>query len=167
MIGLSGPLPLFLARLIFLFPALSSMGLGGYLHPSSTLEPVIEEGVFNGGAAALAAVYYLTCYHGVENVVICEVSRIDAPLSGFLVDARGSVVYNGMEYTVFRTGIRDDGESRALAGEEFVFIAAGYDLAGEAFILPEEVPGEFVPELEFLTGRDEFLSLGERFPDSP
>lgn len=167
MIGISGPLPFFLARLILLFPALSSMGLGSYLHPSSTLEPVIEEGEFGGAASALAAVYYLTFYHEVENIAICSVSSIDAPISGFLVDARGSVVYDSREYSHFRVGIRDDGEDPALAGEEFVFIAAGFHRAGEVYFLPEEVPGEFVPGLEFLMDREEFLSLGERYPDSP
>lgn len=167
MIGISGPLPFFLARLILLFPALSSMGLGSYLHPSSTLESVIEEGEFGGAASSLAAVYHLNHYHSVEDIVICETSRIEAPLSGYLVDAQGSAVYDGRSYSLFRVGIRDQGDDPSLAGEEFIFIAAGFDHAGEAYFLHEYTDVEFVPELEFLTGRDEFLSLGERFPDSP
>jgi hypothetical protein len=52
------------------------------------------------------------------------------------VDALGSLSQNGKRYSVFRVGIRDGEEAASLkediyrAGVQFVFIALGWDSAG-------------------------------------
>jgi len=114
---------------------------------------------------------------GVKDIVICETFWITAPLSGYLVDAKGKAIINGKDYSLFRVGVKDGLEKskeKSSAGEEFVFIARGDNKAGEAVWYPSPGPdyrlgeGEAVPEgmlaYEFLLNRDKFESLESRFP---
>ncbi len=111
---------------------------------------------------------------GVAGPVICEVHRIEAPLAGYLVDALGSLVVDGIEYSTFRIGVRDGSEQECgdfNAGDEFVFIARGIDALGAVIWLPAPGPDqtpdqglEFDPTWEFLLDREQFETLEERHP---
>lgn len=80
---------------------------------------------------------------GVAGPVICEVHRIEAPLAGYLVDALGSLVVDGIEFSTFRIGVRDGSEQECgdfNAGDEFVFIARGIDAPGPSSGCPHRDP---------------------------
>jgi len=114
---------------------------------------------------------------GVKDIVICESFWIAAPLSGYLVDAKGKATINGTEFSSFRVGIKDGlGEKgeRSSAGQEFVFIARGETKPGQSVWYPSPGPdyelaeGESVPEgmlaYEFLLNREQFEELHIRYP---
>ena len=147
-------MPVLLLRLFAALPWL----LPGIIqcNPHPAMMNGINEGTddYDQSAAWVAAIFRLN-EKGVENVLICSVFRIEAPLSGYLVDATGNLEIEGVEYTSFRVGVRDDGEDPSLAGTEFVFLAAGSGDSGESWIYPPEASCEdsngcFVPEHEFL-----------------
>lgn len=157
-----------LMKFVELFPGCSSSILSHYLHPGSGISAEFDPNGFTESAACWAAVFHLV-EAGVEEIQICEVMRIEAPLSGYLVDAAG---YwdpgNGEIMQVFRVGVHDDREEYRIRGEEFVFLAAGFTDSGEVFLYPEAVLAEdsvpsFIYEHEFLVKRDKFFSLPERF----
>jgi hypothetical protein len=126
--------------------------------------PVIltEEGAQIQGLALLAG-------HGVADPVVCETRRVEAPLTGYLVDATGSLVVGDIEYTTFRIGVRDGLEEQDgmfPAGAEFVFIARGVDGSGGVHWLPAPGPdarpedgAEFDSTWEFLWDREEFETI--------
>lgn len=164
MIEVSYIFPVFILKVLALIPWVASSALDYHLHPDSGIESSLSPDVFNGSAACFAALYRLY-ESGAENVVICSVSRIEAPLSGYLVDATGNLAIEGMNYSVFRLGIRDGEEDTEWASTEFVFLAAGFSDSGEAYIYPPFDPeGNFIWEHEFLLDTLEFLSVPERFP---
>lgn len=114
---------------------------------------------------------------GVEDIVICEAFWIAAPISGYLVDAKGKATIEGTNYSTFRVGIKDGLEKKngqSLAGEEFVFIARGETETGEPLWYPSPGPDyKFVEgqdvtagmlAYEFLLHRKKFESLASRFP---
>jgi hypothetical protein len=114
---------------------------------------------------------------GIRDIVICEVHWIAAPLSGYLVDGKGTLTIDHEEYTIFRIGITDgfdqDVEANP-AGEEFVFMAFGKTPEGTGVWYPRPGPddlstnGEAIPEsffiYEFLLQRERFETLSERYP---
>jgi len=114
---------------------------------------------------------------GVKDIKICEVQWIAAPLSGYLVDAKGKLTIDHQDYSTFRIGIKDgldEDAGKNDAGEEFVFIAYGKNPKGEPLWYPCPGPdykpkdGESMPEslltYEFLIGRQRFETLCERYP---
>jgi len=114
---------------------------------------------------------------GVKDIVICETFWIGAPLSGYLVDAKGKATINGTEFSSFRVGIKDglgEKSEKSSAGEEFVFIAHGEKKPGQSVWYPSPGPdyelaeGESVPErmlaYEFLLNRKAFENLAIRYP---
>lgn len=114
---------------------------------------------------------------GIQDMLICEVQWIAAPLSGYLVDGTGTLTIDREEYTTFRIGITDgfneDPEANP-AGEEFVFMALGKTPEGTNVWYPRPGPddlsthGEAMPEsfftYEFLLQRERFETLSERYP---
>lgn len=156
-------------RFLEIFPGYSSMILSHYLHPESQICVELDPYEFNESTACWAAVIHLT-QTGVEDIQICEVMRIEAPLSGYLVDATGLwYSVNGDVFDVFRTGILDGQDYPEERGEEFVFLAAGIREDGEVSLFPaalvtEDSVAQFVLAHEFLLNRDEFFSLPERYP---
>ena len=115
---------------------------------------------------------------GITNLMICEVSWITAPFSGYLIDARGTLRKNENILTVFRLGIHDgeDEESGPMytAGNEFVFLAFGTDSTDSSIWYPDPGPDATPEEIaadadrflayEFLLDREAFESLPERYP---
>lgn len=124
---------------------------------------------------------------GVTDILVCEIHRIEAPLTAYLVDALGSMdvreLVNGvpgrdLHFDTFRIVLRDgaeyDGEINP-AGERIAFIARGLDPAGEVVWLPGCGP-DFEPagdepsfadsrlQFEFLLWREDFESLATRYP---
>lgn len=127
-----------------------------------------------GKEAALFAIKKLET-RGINNIQICVVTWIAAPLGGYLVDAKGTWKHKGREFSVFRIGIRDgsdERENKFLAGEEFVFIAMGEDKSNKIWY-PSPGPdyeikeGEVMPidllAYEFLPDKKEFENLPLRF----
>jgi len=167
MIDLSCIVPIFVIKLLSVFPWLASFSLEYHLHPDSGIESIVSFDDFQGSAACFTALYRL--YEmGADSVVICSITRIEAPLSGYLVDATGNLVMQGADYSVFRVGIRDGKENPEWAGTEFVFLAAGFYDSGEAYLYPpfanvEDPQGSFTWEHEFLPDPGEFISLPGRF----
>ena len=150
-----------------MFPGYSSFVLDHYLHPESEISVDFQEDEFNRSRACYAAIVHLS-QKGVENIQICEVMRIEAPLSGYLVDSRG--VWDsgdGQVMTIFRTGILDGSEYEHELGEQFVFLAGGFGEDGSIILFPEAFPHEdFVYEYEFLLDSERFFELPERFPNN-
>lgn len=155
---------------------------GPPLHPYSTIgtgsadmESGAPEAITPLDAAGFAA--GVLAGHGVTDILVCEVHRIEAPLTGYLVDALGSLPIPGARFDTFRVGIRDGRESDgtfAPAGEEFAFLAMGVDADGGVCWIPAPGPGfaqvegmlfdEVLLDYEFLLWREDFESLGTRFP---
>ena len=167
MIDLSYMVPLFVIKMLTMFPLLASSSLEYHLHPDSGIESDFSLDSFNGSSACFTALYSL--YEmGADSIVICSVTRIEAPLSGYLVDATGVLSLDGADYSIFRVGIRDGEENADWAGTEFVFLAAGFYDSGEAYLYPPganaEDPGDnFAWEQEFLLDPEDFFSIPERF----
>ncbi|MCK5785555.1 MAG: hypothetical protein KAH54_03240 [Candidatus Sabulitectum sp.] len=157
-----------LMKFVELFPGCSSSILSHYLHPGSGISAELDPMEFSESTACWATVFHLA-EAGVDEIQICEVMPIEAPLSGYLVDATGYWDSgSGRIMKVFRVGIHDDREQYFIGGEKFVFLAAGFTDSGEVFLYPEAVLTEdsvpsFVYEHEFLVKRDKFFSLPERF----
>lgn len=155
----------------------------GILHPLAVVSecPVRVEGmdttVLSPMEAAGEAAGYLVSI-GATDVLVCEVHRIEAPLTGYLVDATGLLEMDGVVFDSFRTGIRDGMESDGGSmppGERFAFIARGaapdgtvswLPACGPDFVAPEGDPGitDEMLEYEFLLWREEFESLQSRYP---
>lgn len=153
-------------RFLEIFPGYSSVVLVHYLHPESKISTELDPVEFTESTACWAAVFHLT-QAGVENIRICEVLRIEAPVSGYLVDATG--LWNSRDdnvFGVFRIGILDGQDYPEERGEEFVFLAASSDANGDMLLYPEPVAAEdsvFVYAHEFLQNRNEFFALPERY----
>ncbi len=164
----------------------------GILHPLAVIagSPARVEGmettILSPMEAARVAVDHLLSL-GATDVLVCEVHRIEAPLTGYLVDATGSMemdlLSNGVcsgvaHYGTFRIVLRDgaeyDGELYA-PGELISFIARGVDSTGEVVwhppCGPDYVPARDEPDFpdsmfqfEFLLWREDFESLASRYP---
>jgi len=133
---------------------------------------MIEAGYFSISAPEVLsfAIQHLKT-KGVQEIRICEVGWIAAPLGAFLIDGKGSFNIGEKHYSTFRIGIRDG--SRGNTGEEFVYIARGEDDKGKVIWYSEAgsdfhtTEGEVFPEellaYEFLGDREKFESLSSRF----
>ena len=152
-------------RLMDFCPGLCSLILSQYIHPGSQIATTLESDVFNEGAAAWITVFLLG-ERGIQNISLCEIARIEAPLAGFLVDATGYLeVDSGIVFNTFRTGVYDGTEYAEQRGKEFVFLAAGTDETGKTILFPACADEEsFVYEYEFLGDSASFIRLYERFP---
>ena len=152
---------------IKVFPGFSQAILSNYLHPASHISAELDPEEFTQSTACWAAAHHLI-QAGVESIRICEVTRIEAPVSGYLVDATGSwVADSGDTMSVFRTGVFDGCEQVFEPGEQFVFLAAGVTGTGDIVVFPAVTTGgsAFVEEYEFLGDTEDFLELPRRFPD--
>jgi hypothetical protein len=81
---------------------------------------------------------------GAKQVMICEARWIAAPLTGYLVDAKGNMQMGKDTFRVFRVGIRDGLEEKNglwKAGDEFVFMACGKMAGGKTVWYPKAEPG--------------------------
>ncbi len=114
---------------------------------------------------------------GIKKIQICEATWIAAPLSGYLIDAKGVTTIRAKRYSIFRIGIRDGLEEKGgkqKAGQAFVFIARGIDDAGKTLWYPPPGPdykpgkGETTTDdmlaYEFLLNRNSFEKLAGRYP---
>ena len=149
------------------FPGFSRAILMNYLHPESQISAELEPEEFTQSTACWAAACHLV-QAGVEDIRICEVTRIEAPVSGYLVDATGNwVTDSGDSMSVFRTGVFDGNQQVFKPGEQFVFLAARVTATGDIVVFPPVLPAEstFVEEHEFLGDTETFLELSRRFPD--
>lgn len=103
---------------------------------------------------------------GGEDILICCMQRIEAPLAGYLIDGLWNAEIDGTEFTTFRIGIRD-------TGVPFVLIGRGVDSNGRVHWYPPPGPdyrqsgNEPVPErqldYEYLIGREAFEMLEEHY----
>lgn len=157
----------FALRLMDFSPELCSRILLHYIHPGSQIATTLESGAFNEAAAGWVTVFYMG-ERGIENISLCEITRIEAPLAGFLVDATGYLeADSGVVFSVFRTGVFDGTENTEQRGDEFVFLAAGTDETGETVLFPTGThEDDFIIEYEFLGDSASFTGLCERFPDT-
>jgi hypothetical protein len=171
------------ALALFLLLGCSAPGTQQYFHPQAAISSDLSSPLFDDAEhrpitprqAALYAIERLQA-RGVENPVICEAQWIAAPLSGYLVDALGTMESGDATYTLLRVGIRDGlehADGLRAAGEEFVFLALGRDSSGNSAWHPSPGPdytpgeGEPVDDLlpyEFLLWRDRFETLSRRYP---
>ncbi len=115
---------------------------------------------------------------GVGRLYICEVFWIAAPVSIYLIDAIGDYDFAGGHYTSFRLGIIDRPEGiGSHFPEEFIFIARGFDAAGQPLWFPPPGPDaglearepstRAVQAYELLPDRERFETLASRFPPCP
>jgi len=160
----------FVIRFLSIFPEAASIFLSNHVHPDSDIECRLSGDVFNTATACWVALYRLD-NRGVTEVQICETRRIEAPLSGYIIDAKGFMELDGRVYTLFRVGIRDGEDDPLWAGEEFVFLAGGISQDGAVFYYPpgagiEDPDGGYSLEREFLLGEELFLSIPWRYPES-
>jgi hypothetical protein len=166
----------------FFFFSYDENSLDRYLHKNAQLGIGVPPGelIYPSGPkpisprqAAFFAVQRLR-EKGVKEILVCESHWIAAPLSGYLVDCQGKMTIEKKDFSVFRIGIHDGFEKRhgrkSRAGEEFVFIALGWDQTGKPVWYPEPGPdyqlrdGEAYP-MELLTY--EFLGRREKFESLP
>jgi len=153
---------------------LDHMTLGRYLHPdhnvtfSSPLQTLRDPYISPRRAARHAA--RVLRQAGVEEIQICQVDWIVAPVGGYIVDATGRLEQDGVVYTRFRVGVRDGSEEEDgayVAGEPFVTIAHGEDRLGRVHWDPPGGPTdpgnlafEFLPASE----RPAFENLDRLYP---
>lgn len=161
-------IPAFILKMVTLMPDVSSVILSHHMHQDCSVESTLTVDEFNMSTACWAALHVLYLRE-VDSIQICEAMRIEAPLSGYLIDATGIWNEGERQYTLFRIGIRDDEEDPSRAGNEFVFLAAGFNENGEAYYYPatagiEDPDGNFSLEREYLLNEEEFLSIPQRFP---
>jgi len=179
---------------IVLFACVTSIGssepvdadsLAQYIHPKagptvkptpSDSTPSLQNALSPHEAINVSIPLFLT--KGISDLQICEQRWIAAPFPGFLIDALGTLRENGTGYTVFRLGIHDGADEQFgpmyAAGNEFVFLALGFDSTGSPVWRPDPGPDASPEEItanpdgylsyEFLLQREEFESLPERFP---
>jgi len=120
-----------------------------YLHKNARLvepSPIVkgtDKGPISAHRAAAFAFARLES-RGMKYVQICEVRWIAAPLTGYLIDAKGSLRIDRQKFRVFRIGVRDGMEEKDglwKAGSEFVFIAYGKTSGGKPVWYPKFGPG--------------------------
>ena len=138
-----------------------------YIHPDSDLkDPASGMPDSTTSFVVAVAVDHLLGNEG-SDVLVCRMTRIEAPLGGWLVDGLAEIVIDGIGYETFRIGIDD-------SGDVFTLIARGVDSAGAVHWFPamgpDFRPGDDEPfpedllEFEFLMGRDDFEVLEQEFP---
>jgi len=160
MIEISWVVPSFIMVFASMFPGMADAVLARHVSPEAHLESVESPGAYGASQAVFSALLRLYEMGG-EDMIVVGVRRIEAPLSGYLIDATGRLAMDCVGYTVFRVGIRDDMEDPDYAGEEFVFLASGRDCDGNTIIFPPFLEdGGFVPEHEYLGELEEFLGIG-------
>lgn len=161
-------IPVLILKLAAMMPGIASATLSLNMHPQCAVSSTVDGEVFDESLACLVALHHLDQYE-VEDVLICRATKIEAPLSGYLVDAQGFWENGDREYSLFRLGVMDDVEDSNRAGEEFVFLAVGFSEDGNAFVYPtganiEDPDGNFIWEHEFLLDEEEFFSVPFLFP---
>ncbi len=117
-------------------------------------------------SALHSAVYELIEFGG-QDILVCCMQRIEAPVAGYLIDGLWNVEIDGRAFSTFRIGMED-------TGDVFVLIARGETEDGGTRWYPPPGPdyrpsgNEPVPEnlldYEFLIGRDFFEKLEEYYP---
>lgn len=118
-------------------------------------------------AAVLVGTSLDTLYSmGAEDIVFCDLMRIEAPLGGWLADGLFYLEKEAARYGTFRVGVSD-------SARVFAVMARGSEEDGGTVWLPAPGPdcvvpeGEAAPEglltYEFLLEREEFEDLEERF----
>ena len=158
--GFAAAVPVLIVRLMFLFPVLSSLGLGTWLHSGSPVEPVIVKGVFEESAASLVAVYHLLEY-GVSGIRVCEAVKVEAPVSGYLVALTGEWSSHDGDFSLFRVFVRDDEESPAHAGDTMGFLAV--DPSDPPVMHTYPIMDQGWEEL-FLLYEEAFMTVTARYP---
>ena len=154
----------------------AEMDIQDYLHPEALIQKLelsdseLSENIISSEEAIEYAVFFLERIN-IENILICEVKWIAAPLGGYLIDGFGLFEFEDSIFETFRVGVRDGSEGNS--GEEFVFIAKGIDADGSTMWYPYPGPDyefpedEEIPEgyfnYEFLLNREMFETLDERF----
>lgn len=99
---------------------------------------------------------------GAEEIKICEVGWIVAPLGGFLIDGKFELIEVPKRYSIFHIGIRDGSEGNA--GAEFVFVAKGVDEEGRVAWYPPPGPDSPDRDLDYeFLDRKSFESIPDRF----
>jgi hypothetical protein len=120
-----------------------------YLHKNARFvepSPIVKRGdkvPISAHRAAILASKKLES-KGVKDILVCEVKWIAAPLTGFLVDAKGDLRIGDERFRVFRIGLRDGMEEENGqwgAGEEFAFMAYGRTSGGKSIWFPKPGPG--------------------------
>jgi hypothetical protein len=170
--------------LLFFDASCSAQEIKEYLHEDANINNgPSEEFIDKTGQrpitpeeAALFAVRELQKMN-VEDIIICEVYWIAAPLGGYLVDSKGKACINGKLYTIFHVGIRDGSDlidGKYLAGEKFVFIASGKDESGRYWypapgpdynlVERDSITTDGMLQYEFLLYRENFENLENRYP---
>jgi len=106
---------------------------------------------------------------GATDVLICGISRIEAPVGGWLLEGLADMEIEAIAFSTFIIGIED-------SGDVFTFIARGQDTDGRTCwfpsIGPDYTPAEGEPfpdellEFEFLLNREGFETLIDDFPRS-
>lgn len=112
------------------------------------MHPNQETAVGTERAAWLAS--ELLAARGVKDIEVFDVLWIAAPLTGYLINATGVLQMGDARFLAFRVGLRDGQEeegNECTAGEEFAFIALGYDEEGRQVWHPAPGP-DFRPGKE-------------------
>lgn len=138
-----------------------------YIHPDSDLrDPASGMPDSTTSVVVVSAADHLPGIEG-GDVLVCRMTRIEAPLGGWLIDGLADIEIDGISYETFRIGIDD-------SGEVFTLIARCVDSSGVVrwfpAMGPDYRPGEDEPfpedllEFEFLIDRDDFEKLELEFP---
>ncbi len=149
--------------------AISSRSFNDFIYPD---EEIIESIVQMNDDKLTNALYLVLdsiTELGGENILVCRFHRIEAPLSGYLIDGLFKIELEGEKYSTFRVVIEDSTEDRL-----FALIARGMDSDSNIIWYPEPGP-DYIPEdnqvipedfliYEFLIDRDEFENLENEFP---
>lgn len=107
---------------------------------------------------------------GGEDILICSMMKIEAPLEGYLIDGLWSADLEGAVFSSFRIGIEANGSA-------FVLLARGSDSEGNVLWFPPPGPDwrpegncvapESLLDYEFLLDRTTFEDLEDLYPRPP
>lgn len=135
-----------------------------HIHKDTVLTEPRTPGTYysiSSKTAILWAINHLKM-RGAEEIKICKVGWIVAPLGGFLIDGKFELIEEPKRYSIFHIGIRDGSEGNA--GAEFVFVAKGVDEEGRVVWYPPPGPDSPDADLDYeFLDRESFESMPDRF----
>jgi len=142
----------------------SEIALSDLLYPDADLKETITLMDNDRLISSLYQAFDTLTALGGEDILVCRVQRIEAPLGGYLIDGLLQIELEGKEFTSFRIGISD-----SVYDPPFTLIARGLGSEGDVVWYPEpgpdyiyqpdEVMPESIFEYEFLLDRENFENI--------
>jgi hypothetical protein len=148
--------------------AASSVPLSAFIYPDAALKEAITLMDDDRLISSLYQAFDTLTALGGEDILVCRVQRIEAPLGGYLIDGLLRIELEGKEFTSFRIGISD-----SVYDPPFTLIARGVGSEGDVLWYPEpgpdyiyqpdEVMNEASFAYEFLFDREDFENIEIEF----